>query len=1061
MKHQSLALLLAHLITLLFCTVTLFAQGQGSVRGTVVDEVSGEPLIGAYVSVAGDKTGAMTDLDGQFEIKLPANAGANTILKIAYVGYEEKDVTVAQLRQNGRIGLNIQSELLQETIVVGYGVQKKVSSVGSISTTSGEDLLKVGNVNTVSEALQGKLNGVVTFNTTGQPGAEATTIYIRGKSSWQNSNPLVLVDGIERNMNDVDFNEIESISVLKDASATAVYGVRGGNGVILLTTKRGTYDKPTVSFNTSVSLKTPTARADWADYPTSMNIYNEAQANEGSWGKLIPMSTIDAWQNALDRGNYGPYNDFFPQVNWYDQILQTAVSENYNVNVNGKSDFMKYFASVGYQHDGSIFNIPRAETYDPRAWYNRLNWRANFDFNLTKTTTFSVNVAGKVGHRNEQYYSDVYAKLTLAPTNSFPIKWSDGYFGDDSNKGANPIADITNGGQVHFKSFQSWYDLKLVQKLDFITEGLKAHAQLSYNSYSTNRNRVRTGGIYGGSDHDQMNSFPREYRTYDYTKPMYDTDGNWIGYQMIAAQSGFHGNQYYMKPAGVDFDATTSLGRRLYYEVGLDYARTFGGHEVTAMGLWNRQKVDSSGGSSFEFPSYREDWVGRVTYNWKEKYLSEFNVSYTGSEKFAPGKRYGLFPSFSLGWRITEEPWMKPMENVLSNMKVRYSWGEVGTDAGAGRFQYIQLYEQNGTVNYGKDENTAFGPRYKEGTIAQPNATWETSVKQNIGIETTWFKKLRVNVDLFDEQRSGILLSPRTTAAWVGASIAAANLGKTKNHGIDLEVNWNDNIGKDFHYHINFAWSASENRVVFRDDPKNFLEHERDAGKSIGFQTRYIVTGNYETVDDMFNAAQSSLIAASKLIPGDLIYMDFNADGIINNKDVVTTSHRNYPLTTYALTIGFEYKRFAISAMFYSPQDVYKNYINSYLWDFPSGYVKAQPQTLERWTYETANSSGVRRPAIHISDTGHNQSTSTYRFRDYSYYRLKNVEMSYTLPKKWQRAVGMSNCQLYANGNNLITWWKGDKRIDPELANSDGAVNENANVYPIVRSYTFGVRFSF
>ncbi|MBQ7195212.1 MAG: TonB-dependent receptor plug domain-containing protein, partial [Bacteroidales bacterium] len=459
------------------CALPLFAQNSVTVSGSLTDASNGDPLIGAYLIVK-DSGGlsAVTDLDGKFSISIPASLSRESVVEINYVGYETRTLTVADILSSSLIKMSPLGEVLEEVLVVGYGVQKKASSVGSITQAKGEELLKTGNVNTVSEAMQGRLNGVISINTTGQPGANSATIFIRGKSTWQNTNPLVLVDGIERDMNDVDFNEIESVSVLKDASATAVYGVRGGNGVILLTTKRGDQDRPTVNFNTNVSLKEPTANIYWADYMTSMQLYNEGLANDQNWNSFIPQSTLNAWQNAFDTGNYGPYNDYFPQIDWYGEMIREAVSRNYNINVNGRSDFMKYFASVGYQFDDSIYNTQKQDNYDPRSWYKRLNWRANFDFDLTPTTTFSVGIAGKMGIRNTNFFGGVINLLARAPTNTFPIKWSDGYFGDDSNRGANPIADLNYGGQSQFQSFQGWYDAKLVQKLDFITEGLKAHA---------------------------------------------------------------------------------------------------------------------------------------------------------------------------------------------------------------------------------------------------------------------------------------------------------------------------------------------------------------------------------------------------------------------------------------------------------------------------------------------------------------------------------------------------------------------------------------------------------
>ena len=1021
------------------------------VKGQILDAANHEPLIGVNVTVQGTTTGTTTAVDGSFRLK----AKPNQFLQISYIGYIEQTIKVSDFQKNPKVLLVEDVAKIEEVVVVGYGVQKKASAVGSIIQTKGEDLMKGGNMNSVSEALQGKLNGVVAINTTGRPGDNTASIYIRGKSSWQNTDPLVLVDGIERDMNDVDFNEIETISVLKDASATAVYGVRGANGVILVTTKRGTSERPVISFNTSFGFKRPTANLDWADYVTSMKMYNEAAANDRNWTNLIPQSQIDAWANAFATGNYGPYNDIFPQVDWYDEMIKTGISQKYNVNVNGKSDFMNYFASVGYQNDGDIYNVKKQEDFDPRHYYRRFNWRSNFDFNLTKTTVFSVSVAGKMGYRNQMYYSNMYSKILAAPTNKFPIKYSSGYWGDDVNQGSNPIANIASGGQVRWKTFQGWYDAGLNQKLDFITPGLSARAKIAYNSYSSNRDRIRNGGIWGGSDLDQQKQFPREYRTYDYSNPIIGEDGS-VTYPTIANQTGYHGTVDYTLPVGTDFDELDTYGRRLYYEFALQYDRSFGNHNVGLLALMNRQIIDSKvsgvGNQKLEFPSYTEDWVGRVTYNWKERYLFEFNISYTGSEKFAPGKRFGLFPSFSAGWRLTEEPFMKRIKKVLTNAKFRYSWGKVGSDRGASRFQYIQLFNQEGTINFGKDESTAFGPTYSEGTIAQPNATWETATKQNIGIELGFWNKLNITADLFDEKREGILLSPRTTAAWVGVSIASANLGKTKNHGIDLEVAWHDKIGKDFQYNVNFAFSTSENRVTFRDDPRNFLEHEKDQGKPIGFQTRYIVSGNYQTIDDVFNAAQSSLDAATNIIPGDFSYIDFNADGVINDRDKIVVEELNYPLTTYSLSFGFNWKGLGFNAMLYAPTGVNKLAFNYFVWDFPNGNLKAQPNTLERWTPQTANTSGVMRPSIHINQK-HNNQDNTFRYTDYSYLRLKNVEISYSLPRQWLQKASISSCTVFASGNNLLTWWKGDDRVDPETGGQDN--------YPIVRTYTLGLRFSF
>ena len=1055
---KKLPLLLS--LCLLLPGFSLHAQKARSISGTAVDASNGEPLVGAYVSLPSERNvGAMTDLDGHFTISLPALTKDDALLRLESIGYEETFFSVGDLLSQGTIRVKVKSEELDEVVVVGYGVQKKVSSVGSIAQTKGEDLLRVGNISTVSEALQGQMAGVVAINTTGQPGENSPSIYIRGKSTWQNTDPLVLVDGIERDMNDVDFNEIESVSVLKDASATAVYGVRGGNGVILLTTKRGSSERPTVHFNTSLSFKDPTSRNDWADYVTSMQMWNEANANDGNWNALFPNSTIAAWREALATGNTGPYNDVFPSVIWEDQLLQTAVSENYNINVNGKTEFMKYFASIGYQHDGSIYKVQKQDTFDPTIYFNRLNWRANFDFNLTKTTVFSVNVAGKMSYRNKPYHSDVFAMLTRAPEHDFPIRWSDGVYGDGTSRGSNPLADFYEGGQIHFKTFQGWYDAKINQKLDFITKGLSAYAKVSWDQATTTRNTVQLGAAFSAtsSDATQQNSYPSEWRKYDYTSPIYDNSGNVIGYNYT---SDFHGMQTYTVPAATSFDVTTRIANKLYYEAGLNYERKFGDHEVTALALFNRTKSTTSAGTTLAFPSYREDWVGRVTYNWKERYLFEGNISYTGSEKFAPGKRFGLFPSWSIGWRVTEEPWMKWSRKVLTNLKLRFSHGTVGTDAGAERFQYIQLFTQDSSTNFGRYTNTATGPMYLEGSIANANATWETSIKNNLGIEMGLINKIHLNLDLFNELRSGILLTPQTTAAWSGATYTAANLGKTKNHGLELELGWQDKIGHSFIYHFDFGFAISESRIIERDDPPSYDDYLKYAGKPIGYQKLYIVSGNYNTVDDLFNAAQSGLVTKEMLATGDFSYIDYNADGVINTKDKVPSPYLNYPLTTFSLKFGFDWKGLSFNALIYSPYGMHKLYPTYYLFDFPYDFVKAQPNTLDRWTPETAVESGFIRPTIHATPKQNNQD-SNREYIDVSYVRLKSVDISYNLPKKWVHSIGMSNCRVFLSGNNLLTIWGGDKRLDPETSQSNGETSDTGNIYPIVKSYTTGLRFAF
>ncbi len=1054
MRHQSMKLkwMCLLFLSLLLSPPLLWGQNH-SIKGQIVDAKSNEPLIGVNITVEGTSNGTISDVDGHFTL----TATPDAVLKISYIGYREILLKVADLKKDAIISLEEDSKQLEEVVVVGYGVQKKVTSVGSITQTGGNELMKGGSVNSVSEALQGKLNGVVAINSSGMPGDNEVKMYIRGKSTWDNTDPLVLVDGIERNMNDVDMNEIESISVLKDASATAVYGVRGGNGVILITTKRGTDTAPVINFSANYTFKSPTTSMKLADHVTAMQAYNMAMANDASWDKLIPQSTIDAWSRAYAEGNYGAYNDVFPYVNWWDELITGGFTQNYNINIRGGTDYMKYFASAGYQGDGDIYDLKKNDDFDPRHTYKRYNWRSNFDFNFTKSTKLSINIAGSMGYRNKSIDNDSpFNRILTESTSDHPIMYSDGNWGDDEEK--NPVANMNLGGAKLRKTFQGWYDASLEQKLDFITKGLKVAAKVSYSSSSTTNTDVYRGG---GSADQALKSIVRYHRVYDYANPVVNTDGT-ITYPMIEDKRLPTSESVPLPPGVTMWDGLDAYTRRFYYEFSVAYNRSFNDHNVSALALVNRKIYDEryteNNTQYMRFPNYNEDWVGRVTYNWKERYLTEMNISYTGSEKFARGERFGLFPSFSLGWRLSEEPFIKKsIGKVLTNAKFRYSWGKVGSDAGAKRWNYIQQFSSDGNITLGTDASgQIWGPLYHEGDVANLNSTWEKSTKQNLGIEIGLWNKLDITLDLFDEKRKDILMEPQTTSFITGAKFNALNIGSTKNHGFELELHYNDKIGSDFRYHVGFTLASSENRVVFRDDPVNGPDHLKEAGKPIGHQNRYLAVGNYETIDDVFNNAQTGSInsvAPGQVVPGDFIYIDFDSNGILNGQDKVAVDELNYPLHTYGLNLGFDWKGLSFSAMFYAPTGVYKLVNSVYSASFKSGKINAQPDVMNAWTPETANTSGVRAPALHLTNDGaFNGTESTYRYQNFSYLRLKTMELGYNLPKKWLKTVGLKSLQVYVTGNNLLTWWGGDDRIDPE--------GEQAK-YPILRSFTSGVRVSF
>lgn len=1044
------------------CMLTTIGWAQKRlVTGQVYDKEG--PVPGASVIVKGSEStqlvGTITDFDGNFSLR----ASSDEILVVTFIGYVTKEIAVGS---NATLNIELENETtqLEDVVVVGYGAQKKASVVGAIAQTKGEDLLRVGSVNTVTEALQGMMPGVTSISSgSGMPGEDAGSIMIRGVASWHNdnNNPLVLVDGVERDMNDVDPNEIENISVLKDASATAVFGVKGANGVILVTTKRGTISKPQVGFSANFGIKQPTAFPEFADYVTSMEMYNEAAANDGLWNQIIPEDKINAWRNAYATGNYGPNNDYFPQVNWWDEVMKdVGFQQQYNVNVRGGTKFMKYFASLGYLNDGDIYNGQANDDFDPSFNFKRYNWRVNLDLNLTKTTVFSANMAGKVGYQHQPGYridgdgssvghKQFFNTLYSSSRNQYPAVWSDGTYAADQGGGGNPLVALNTGGERENKTFQGFLDFKINQKLDFITKGLSAKGSFSYSTSSMFQSNITAGG-WAFSPNAIMYS-----RSYDFSNPNSD------GTLPLISDARWPDDESRIGPVAATYDTFKTYETKTYYEFAMNYARKFGDHNVTGLALFSRRERKPG---SYEVQYRQEDWVGRVTYGYKDRYLVEANGSYNGSEAFAPGLRFGLFYSGSLGWRISEEPFIKEIAgDWLDNFKARYSYGTSGVD-GNERFLYQQNYNiaatnnfWRGGVHFGDTQTILQTPLYREGDAANPNATWETSIKENLGFEFGFINKINGTVDLYREKREDILMDVWAPLWYLPTgSVATGNLGETKNRGVEIDLKWNDAIGDNMRYWIGGNASFNENRIVYRNDGVNTPEHLMHAGKPINWTTTYINNGYYTSLDDIYNyATPNSEPEQSLLVPGDQLYVDYNGDGVITADDKVVTEEVKYPLNTYTVTGGMSYKGWSFNLMFYGVSNVNKLVPDYILYDNlngDSGNYSANPDVTGRWTVD--NQGNAVKPALHTGQyNGYSQKESTYSYRDASYWRLKNVEVSYSLNKATLNKLKMGKLQIYVNGNNLITFTKLDSRLDPE-ASTLGA-------YPMVRRYNIGVRASF
>lgn len=1046
---------LSSFIFFLFVGLSLPAQNV-NVKGIVRDAETREPMVGVFVFDDTKSSGVMTAPDGSYSISVPEGR----VLTFSFMGYTDYTVTVGK-KSSIDVFMESESEDLEATVVVGYGSQKKASSVAALTQTDGEALVQASTgVTNITEALQGMLPGVISINTNSMPGDDNVDIMIRGKGTWQDSSPLILVDGVERDMNNVSMSEIDKVTVLKDASATAVYGVKGANGVILITTKQGTVSRPRVNFNANFGLKQMTSHLDWADPITTMEMYNEAARNDRMWDNLIPESVIDAWRQNISQA--GPYNQYFPLVNMWDEITKpVGFSHSYGVDVYGGTDFMKYFVYVGYTRDGDIFDTEKNEKYDPRFYYERYNWRSNFTFNLTKTTKLAVRLSGFMGNQNAPGFkidgdnwgvSDFYEKIYYSPTFEFPLQYEDGTIGEASMGYGNLKYAINSAGQRTAKMMDSFTDVLLDQDLSFITKGLSFSGKISY-TIKTRRNTM----IYNeGANNTGVDKIPfiRYYRKYDLSNPIYNEDGT-VDYPLLISQR-YPSDETQIPVVMGDYDKFVSTQQKLYYELALNYARSFRKHNITALALMNRNNAEfSKSASKIDFPRHEESWVGRITYNWAERYLLEVNAAYNGSEKFAPGKRFGFFPSYSVGWRISEEPFIKKhCGRWLDEFKVRYSYGIVGSDAGAQRFNYIQIYNTAGGVKFGETSPNQSTPVYYAGNAADPEATWERAIKQNLGFELSLFSRLDINLDLYHESRSGILMQYKTIPLWVGVQNPVGNIGKTKNRGFELELSWNDKIGRDFNYWIKANWTMNQNRIVFRDDPKNRADYMKDAGKPIGWVSAYLTGGYYTSLDDIYNSPEPSLgTVTANLIPGDVSYIDFNADGVINTLDKAPIENVTYPMNTGGLTLGFEYKGFQLNMMFYGVFNQIKG-LNKTLWDFPQGIMKGQVDITGRWTPENAASGNVTKPALHLSYGSHSQDkNSEFCYRNADYVRLKNAEISYSFEGNAIRKVGLSKAQIYVSGNNLLTFTSLDKRLDPETADT--------SVYPMVRRFNMGVRLTF
>ncbi len=1012
-----------------FCGLNVQAQ-KIHIKGNLVDG-TGEPLIGATVKVKGNASlGTVTDFDGNFTIDVPSE---NSTLVFTYVGMRSKEVKVGKKRE---FKLSLEDDnTIGEVVVVGYGQQKKASIVGSIAQTDAKTLERHAGVSSLGQALTGNLPGVITYSSTGMPGEEDPKIVIRTQTSWNSSDPLVLVDGVERAMNTVDLSSVESISVLKDASATAVYGVKGGNGVILITTKRGKEGKAAVHVKANSTLKVVSKLPTKYDSYDTLLLLNRTVERElgkspNAWGSYTPMEIIDKYRHPANAEEW----DRYPNVDWQKELFNsTAKSYNASVDISGGTRFVKYFAAVDFSHEGDLFKtFTNDRGYSSGFSYNRLNMRANLDFNLTKTTQFSTNLFGSNGVRHcpwlgnggniNSFWASVYK---AAPDAMRPI-YSDGTYGYYSPRPAdcpNSIQQLARSGDQSTTNTQITTDFILTQKLDFVTKGLKFTAKLSFDN-----TMVETGrGIA-----DLYMDPQRKWINPDSGDTTYEQDIN-----------------YYPSTAWTTSGGSVNSGstyRRLYYLLQLDWNRKFGDHEVTAMGVFNRNKYTTGG----DWWHYREDWVFRATYNYAMRYFAEFNGCYNGSEQFGPDYRFKFFPSASLGWMVTEEPFMKNIKKYVDMFKIRASWGRIGDDNINQRFMYADEYKAEGTGwLMGTTQSTSPYTIYRQTKIGNPNLHWETSEKKNLGFDFGFLGGLLTgSLDIFKDHRTDVLVTNRTIPSYFGTSAPVANLGIVDGQGYELSLRANKSWTKNLRTWVNFNMTHATNKILFADDADLTPSYRKSAGYAINQVRSYIDHGYIRSWDDYYAGPTLSEQDGNKLT-GDYQIVDFNGDGKIDTNDQAPYKYSSIPQNTFSTTVGVEWKGLSLTVQFYGVTNVTRQV------NFPT-FEREVHVAFDEGTFYDVNSNTGTLPLPRWTTVADGSASGTRYYYDGSYLRLKNAELAYTFKGKWVKKAHLNSLRVYLNGDNLLLW---TKMPDDRENNFSGSAADGA--YPTVRRFNLGFDLTF
>lgn len=1006
-------------VLLLSAAAALAAPGSRTVSGTVLDD-QGLGIPGAAVMVKGSSRGVITDLDGRFSIEV----SSEDVLQISALGFVDEEVKVGDQTELKLI-MKTQVSELDEVTVVAYGTQRKASVIGAISTIDAATLASpVGNL---SSSLAGKIAGIVSMQRTGEPGAGAD-FWIRGMNTFgANSTPLILVDGIERSMDLVDVEDIASFSILKDATATALYGVRGANGIVLITTKRGAETKPQVNVKMEYGMTQPVKLPSLANTEQWIDYYNELYRDQGG----------DPAINDYERQMYlsGADPDLFPSVDWVKTIYKDmANTAKANISVTGGNKNVRYYVGASYYTEDGIFNVasnPDYQNYENQISYDKFSFRSNVDINITKSTILALSLSTSYDTKTGPACSmgDLYAYTLYSTPIAGPPVFSDGTL-SNPDRGYNPYRMLNSSGYRKNTNMVAQSLISLTQDFsDIITEGLKANVKFSWDAANGNvLDRTLNPTFYYALSRDE-----------DTGELIYMPWNEGTNYMGLSRSNS----------------STTTIN----LEAGLTYERQFAyAHRVSGMFLYSlRNKQNNVPGSYiYAFPYRNMGIAGRATYSYKDRYFAEFNFGYNGSENFAPGHRFGFFPSYAVGYMISNEDWWDPIRHVVDELKFKASYGKIGNDqiGGARRFAYNTTMNTSAAgFSFGSTPTGVTG--ITTGDYGNDAVSWEGATKFNAGIELGLFNALKFQADYFVDYRDGIFIQRESTPSAVGINVQQyVNLGRMMNSGIDMSMQYDHTFANGLYVSARGNYTFNRNEKLYDDKPDKIWKYQNETGFPYMQQFGLIAEGLFESEEDIATWPTQMF---GDVRPGDIKYRDINGDGVVDIYDKVAIGYTTIPEISYGLGLSLGWHGFDASVFFQGVSHVTRIISGQNLFGASSQIDKLgqiyEDVALNRWTLDNQNPNAPY-PRLSLSKVENNQQASTYWQKDMSFLRVKNAEIGYTIPKKVTERIGVSTARFYVQGVNLFTW-SPFKLWDPELDANYG------NVYPTTRTVCVGLNLNF